>query len=358
MTSGKCTTIYYFSGTGNAERVAGWAADAARDRGWTAEVINIGLPESRDVAAPVAGTLLGIASPTHGFNFPPVVMSFLFRFPRTTHKNSVFLMNTRAGMKLGRLFLPGLSGVALWLAAAVLLLKGYRIAGMRPIDMPSNWISLHPSLRGKAVADISERCQRITRSAMERICDGRRDMRGVYDIIQDILIAPIAVLYYCYGRFFIAKSFYASAACNNCDTCSKRCPVGAIVQVNGRPFWTFNCESCMRCMNECPQRAIETGHGYVTAVCIVAAAFVADAVWGLLATRAGYIPGMMGHDLVRFIADSLVTLILLALTYRLIHAATRMPVIKTLLRATSLTSYDFWGRYQLTKILRMNARGR
>jgi hypothetical protein len=49
-------------------------------------------------------------------------------------------MNTRAGVKLGQLFLPGLSGIALLLAAVVLMAKGYSIAGMRPIDMPSNWL--------------------------------------------------------------------------------------------------------------------------------------------------------------------------------------------------------------------------
>lgn len=352
------TTIYYFSGTGNAEHVAGWAADAARECGWTAEVINIGVPGGHDAPPPAAGVLVGFVSPTHGFNFPPIMMYFLFTFPRTVHRNPVFLMNTRAGMKLGRLYLPGLSGIALWLAAVVLLLKGYRIVGMRPIDMPSNWISLHPALRGNAVGAISERCRLITRRSMERLCGGKHDHRAVYDIIQDALIAPVAVLYYVFGRFFIAKSFYASAACNNCDTCSKRCPVGAIVQVSGRPYWTFNCESCMRCMNECPQRAIETGHGSVVAVSIVASVFLADMVWGPVSHWTGFVQGTMGYDLVRFVADSLLTIGLLALVSMLVHAMVRVPGIRTLLRVTSLTSYDLWGRYQLTKVLRNQARER
>jgi hypothetical protein len=82
-------------------------------------------------------------------------------------------MNTRAGVKLGRLFLPGLSGIALLLAAVVLMAKGYRIAGMRPIDMPSNWLSIHPSLRPNAVVAIADRCpsmpaQRATAAAPAR----------------------------------------------------------------------------------------------------------------------------------------------------------------------------------------------
>jgi Pyruvate/2-oxoacid:ferredoxin oxidoreductase delta subunit len=356
VTNGHRATIYFFSGTGNAERVAGWAADAARDRGWTADVINIGAPGGCTVSAPEPGTMLGFISPTHGFNYPPIVLWCLLRFPRASHRNRVSLMNTRAGMKLGPLFLPGLSGLALWFAAVVLMMKGYRIAGMRPIDMPSNWISLHPALRGRAVSGISERCRRITRTSVERLCSGKRDLRGMYDLIQDALIAPVSLLYYCFGRFFFAKSFYANAACNNCDTCSKRCPVGAIVQVNGRPFWTFNCESCMRCMNECPHRAIETGHGYVTAVLIVSSVFLADVLWPPIARWTGFAPGVTGYDLVRFIADSVLTIGILALAYRLVHLVVRMPGIRTLLRVTSLTSYDIWGRYQLTKMLRKQAR--
>lgn len=351
-------TIYFFSGTGNAARVAGWAAEAARDLGWTAEVISIAGLHRNDLPPPGPGTMPGFVSPTHGFNYPPFMVKFIFGFPRALHRNRVFLMNTRAGMKLGPVYLPGLSGIALWLAAFVLLLKGYRIAGMRPIDMPSNWISIHPALRGAAVVALADRCRAVTRRSITRLCTGMRDMRGVLDIVQDLLIAPVAPLYYLFGRFFFAKSFYASASCNNCDTCSTRCPVGAIIQVQGRPFWTFRCESCMRCMNECPQRAIETGHGSVVAVSIVASVFLADMVWGPVSDWTGFVQGTMGYDLVRFVADSLLTIGLLALVSMLVHAMVRVPGIRTLLRVTSLTSYDLWGRYQLTKVLRNQARER
>lgn len=349
-------TIYFFSGTGNAARVAGWAAEAARDLGWTAEVISIAGLHRNDLPPPGPGTMPGFVSPTHGFNYPPFMVKFIFGFPRALHRNRVFLMNTRAGMKLGPVYLPGLSGIALWLAAFVLLLKGYRIAGMRPIDMPSNWISIHPALRGAAVVALADRCRAVTRRSITRLCTGMRDMRGVLDIVQDLLIAPVAPLYYLFGRFFFAKSFYASASCNNCDTCSTRCPVGAIIQVQGRPFWTFRCESCMRCMNECPRRAIETGHGYLTAVLFLGNAFLADAVWGVITRWSGYHEWALLYDLARFTGDSLLGLALLALAYRAIHAVSRVPGIRQVLAATSFTSYDLWGRYQLTKILNRSDR--
>ena len=349
-------TLYYFSGTGNAARVAEWAAEAAQSHGWTAEVIGIAGLRPGDLKTPGPRAMIGFVSPTHGFNYPPFMVEFIVGFPRSLHRNRVVLMNTRAGMKLGPVFLPGLSGIALWLAAIVLLLKGYRIAGMRPVDMPSNWISIHPALRGPAVVAMADRCRVIVHRSLSRVCTGERDMRGLFDIVQDLLIAPIAPLYYLFGRFFFAKSFYASAACNTCDTCSTRCPVGAIIQIQGRPFWTFRCESCMRCMNECPRRAIETGHGYLAAVLFLGNAYLADAVWRVSTHWSGYHEGMFLYGVARFIGDTLLGLALLALAYRAIHAVSRMPGIRQVLAATSLTTYDLWGRYQLTKILNRSTR--
>lgn len=343
--------IFYFSGTGNAAHVAQWAADAICAAGVTATTVNIDQVDRRAIAPPKPDELLGFVSPTHGFNFPPVMLHFLFAFPRTPHGNRVLLMNTRAGMKLGRLFLPGLSGVALLLAALVLLAKGYRIAGMRPIDMPSNWLSIHPSLRPTAVVAISRRCEAIAKRFATRVISGGSDFRALFDLAQDLLIAPISVLYYAAGRFVFAKSFYASAACHACGACQARCPVGAIVTVRNRPFWTFSCESCMRCMNECPRRAIETGHGYVAAVIFVAYAFVVDGTWAALAERAGLVGTGPLLWWLRSAFDTIVVLGMLVLTYRLVHRVGTLAGVQPLLVATSLTRYAWWGRYRLSKVL-------
>ena len=52
-------------------------------------------------------SLLGFCYPTHGFNAPPIVLRFLWQFPRTNKKTKIFLLNTRAGMKMSKLFTPG-----------------------------------------------------------------------------------------------------------------------------------------------------------------------------------------------------------------------------------------------------------
>ena len=90
--------------------------------------------------------------------------------------------------------------------------------------------------------------------------NGRNAAYWMVEAPQDVLLAPIALGYYFVGRFFFAKSFVASAACDGCGACIDQCPVHALRLVRGRPFWSYRCESCMRCMNRCPKRAVETAH--------------------------------------------------------------------------------------------------
>ena len=72
------------------------------------------------------------------------MLNFLIHFPKG--RNKVLLINTRAGMLIGKWITPGLTGIAFYFSALVLKLKGYSIKAMFPVDLPSNWISVHPGL--------------------------------------------------------------------------------------------------------------------------------------------------------------------------------------------------------------------
>lgn len=349
--------IYFFSGTGNARNVSEWIGNEARARGWVVETRDLAKIDRRRVPQPGQGVLVGFISPTHGFNFPPVMMYFIFRFPRASGGNRVFVVNTRAGMKAGRVFIPGLSGLALWLAAIVLKAKGYGIAGLRSIDLPSNWISLHPGLSKKSVVSIYDRCRKIAVRFAGNILDGGKDLTAFRDIVQDCLIAPVTVLYFIMGRFVFAKSFYAGSRCTKCNICVRNCPVKAIKLVNGWPYWTFRCESCMRCMNECPERAIETGHGYVVGTLFLAGSWVLAHFWKSVSDRIG--PGTIpiAFPVIKFLVDCGVTLVILMLVYRLVHFVKRVVILRQIIEYTSLTKYPFWNRYSIKKIFDPRGKG-
>jgi ferredoxin len=341
--------VYYFSGTGNSENVALWMADIAKEKDMEVSLINIAKTERRHISTPDPDTLVAFVSPIHGFNYPPVMLNFLIHFPKG--KNKILLLNTRAGMLIGKWITPGLTGVAFYLAALILKLKGYSIRSMFPVDLPSNWISVHPGLNERTVKYLHERNQEKVYRFARKVLVGGSDFRGVREIIQDTLIAPISLGYYFIGRFFFSKTYYASSDCDNCDLCIRSCPVKAIKKVDNRPFWTFNCESCMHCMSHCPIRAIETAHGSVLVITLLSSLLFS----GLFYHYFGQLFFDIENTMFGFILESALFLSILAVWYRLIHYAMRWRFVERLVVYSSLTKYKFWGRrYKALKPLKTN----
>lgn len=339
-------TIYYFSGTGNARSVTAWIKQTSELKNIECEIIDIASLEQRKIKDIPENQLLGICSPTHGFNFPPIMLNFIFRFP-VAKKQKVFLINTRAGLKIGKFFIPGLSGLALLLSALILKLKKYKIVGMRSIDLPSNWISLHPGLKPETVKSIFEKRKQDTIGFITKLLENKTCYRAFRDIIQDLLIAPVALLYYIVGRFVFAKSFIASKDCTHCNLCVEKCPVNAIKIVDQRCYWTYKCESCMKCMNICPHRAIETAHGFVIGISFFISFIVLTGIYNLLNIKQ-FISMFFSSgikEIVHFIFEWSIFLLLFFFFYRIMHHLIRFRFFERLVVLSSLTKYKFWRRY-------------
>jgi flavodoxin len=74
--------IYYFSGTGNALSVSNWINNTGITYGTDIEIHNIAKLDSRIPISLPKNAMIGFISPTHGFNFPPIMLHFLLRFPK------------------------------------------------------------------------------------------------------------------------------------------------------------------------------------------------------------------------------------------------------------------------------------
>lgn len=338
MTGYRKLEVYYFSGTGNSENVAKWMADIAREMDMDVGLINIAAIDRMSIPPPDKAALLAFVSPVHGFNYPPVMLSFIRRFPKGT--NSILLMNTRGGMRIGEWNTPGISGVTFYLSGLILKLKGYKIKAMFPVDLPSNWMSVHPGLNARTVKFLHDRNQEKVHRFARIVFAGGRDFRGVREIIQDTMMAPIALGYYLVGRFFLAKTYYASSDCDQCGLCIRSCPVQAIKMVDSRPFWTFRCESCMHCMSHCPKRAIETAHGSMIVLWLLSSVVFS----GIFHSRFKEWFFDVENPFAGFMLESALFLGLLAVWYRLMHYAMRFKLVERLVVYTSLTKYKFWGR--------------
>jgi ferredoxin len=281
------------------------------------------------------------------------MINFILRFPKAAG-TKVLLINTRAGIKVFGLFIPGLSGIALLLSAFMLRLKGYKIVGMRSVDLPSNWISLHPAVRDKAIESMFEKWEAITTGFTRNLINGGKDRQALLILPLDIILLPVAFLYYIIGRFIFAKSFYASRNCNNCGMCIKECPVKAISIVDKRPFWSYRCESCMHCMNTCPKTAVETSHGFIVGLLVLLNTLGQTylylwfldhhVMWFSESAKFGY--------LLRFALEIMIMFFSLIISYRVVHYLRRFKVIDMLMKYTSLTSYKFWGRYKPERIIK------
>lgn len=332
----KKTLIYFFSGTGNARRIASWFSEFAETKKIECQTFDLSKisPPKKEEIDPSA--LIVFISPIHGFNYPKITLDFIINFPKGN--NHVVLMNTRAGMKIGNWVTPGLTGIAFLFSALILKIKGYKIDGLIPFDMPSNWISIHPSLNDNTVRFLHlKNHEKVQRHAAKIFFYGK-DFVALKDIIQDLLISPVSIGYFLIGRFLFAKSFYASPACNNCESCIKNCPVNAIKSLQGRPYWTFDCESCMKCMNTCPHNAIETAHGLFLMTGILSAP-----VFGFLSTH------FIDLGISEFFQNIVSTVFFLIVLWGSYHIQHRMLVngkLGTIITAFSLTHLKKWGRYK------------
>ncbi|TAL35702.1 MAG: hypothetical protein EPN93_09590 [Spirochaetes bacterium] len=331
-------TVYYFSGTGNSRNVSSWLSDIAVESKIESRLIDIARIDRLSIEKPDPGSLIAFVSPIHGFNYPPVMLRFIMRFPKG--KNRVLLMNTRAGMLVGKYITPGLTGIAFYLSALVLRLKGYSIKAMFPVDMPSNWISVHPGLNQRTIRYLHEKNEERVAAFARRVLSGKSDFRSLREILQDAVASPIAFFYYFCGRFVFARTYYASGDCNECGVCIEGCPVKAIIRLDKRPYWTFKCESCMKCMGNCPKKAIETAHGFIIGFMVFFSSVVLVLFYGYFESFFFKIETAA----VRFVLETLLMLALLGVWYRLVHFFMRFRFIERIMVYTSLTKYKFWGR--------------
>jgi ferredoxin len=323
--------MYVFSGTGNTLGAARWMAEAAEARGVPATVhqVVLGCPPA-DAAGP--SQLVGLLTPTHGFTAPWWMIRFALRMPRG-HGTHGFVAVTRAGARLGKFRVPGLEGTAGYLLALLLFLKGYRMRGVLGLDMPSNWTSLHSGFSARSVQFLEERARPLARGYLERLLSGKTAFGGFLFLALGLLLLPVSLLYLLWGRFFLAKLFFANNACNGCGLCAQKCPIGAIRMMGGkdpRPFWTMSCESCHRCMAYCPRKAVEAGHS-----------------WGVVLYHAVSVPtGWLAGTLLaswsprlRYCGMIPVWLAGIALGYLLFWCLLRIRAVNALFTWTTLTHY-------------------
>lgn len=333
-------TLYFFTGTGNSYRVAAWMADAARDAGAAVTMRPIESTHPSEEIGKGETALLGLVMPTHGFTAPWAMLRFALRLPRRSNTHAV-VVATRAGLKIGPVFTPGIEGTGTYLIALILALKGYRIRGATGVDMPSNWIALHPGLSPDAVTGIVARARKEVAGFIGTILSGKRRFTGWIALLVGLWFFHISLGYLLIGRFFLAKLFFASDRCTGCGLCAESCPNNAIrMRGSGnhrRPYWTFHCESCMRCMAYCPTRAIEASHLLGVGAYLLATAIPTTALLAWLTARVPALASSNGTP--RWVLESVYAVVALGLVYPLFHFLLKIAWVNRFFTLATLTHY-------------------
>jgi ferredoxin len=328
------------SGTGNTYRACCRMSEEARKRGITTRMIPVEEAEPEDQLQRGPQQLVGFAMPTHGFTAPWPLIRLALRMPRAKNTHA-FVVATRAGTRFFSRCFPGMEGTALYLIALILFVKGFRVRGVLGLDMPSNWMSLHPGLHPKNVEVIVERARTTALTFIDTILDRRRHFRAVsfVQLFLGILLLPLSFGYLVVGRFIFAKLFFANFNCNGCAICEQNCPNQAIImkgEENPRPYWTFKCESCMRCMAYCPLKAIEAGHSIFIILYFVTSIPVAVYAMNLVAS-AGDVYQVLDSPWIRLIIQYPYILLSTWLVYVVLIHLMRIPLINKLFTYSTLT---------------------
>ena len=101
------------------------------------------------------------------------MIKFLLRMPRQK-KVPVMSVATRGAVWVGPVKIPGAAGFSNFIAAMILLFKGYDIRGFFSLDMAANMNNLHPSLSPDTVNRISEKAKTRIYFFMAPIMSGKR----------------------------------------------------------------------------------------------------------------------------------------------------------------------------------------
>lgn len=267
-------TLYVMSGTGNSLRAARWAEQVAAALGMKTTLRMMDDPSPWPDSGTGTRQLVGLCMPTHGFSAPWLAIKFAARIPRANGAEA-FCVATRASTKMGPWATPGMSGSASWLIGLMLMLKGYSIRGLLGLDMPSNWLQVHPGFGPANIAFVAHKAKPRVIWLMDRMLSGHLGIPPagfLYDLVSGALMLPVSVLYLLYGRLFFGKLFFATNRCDGCGLCEMSCPTQGVKVVGPgtpRPYWNYHCESCNRCVAYCPRHAIEIGHHWAIGLTVL-----------------------------------------------------------------------------------------
>lgn len=235
--------IFYFSGTGNTEIVAGLLENEFKKFDFTSDLIRIEDVLLGGIKADFEKyDIFGIGFPVHAFNAPRIVLDFIKLLPKTKDKKA-FIFKTAASPES----LNDASGLRV---KSRLSKKGYEVFHESLVVMPSNWLfGFDEWVQRKLCEEAIKKSKLIAAEIFEG--KERIQKAGISARMFSFLFRIES-----FGARFVAKDFSVLKFCNNCGVCVENCPTGNIYRKKGKIKFGWKCLICMRCLYGCPKKAI------------------------------------------------------------------------------------------------------
>ncbi|XOQ53494.1 MAG: 4Fe-4S ferredoxin-type domain-containing protein [Succiniclasticum sp.] len=234
--------IFYFSGTGNSLAIAKGLAKRLNAR-----VCSI--PAYLDKPYAISDEVVGVVSPVHCTELPPIVEKFFRRFQVRDSVQYLFTV-VDAGSITGDALGEAGNLIARRRFPRLEMTAGYEIL------LPDGSILFStPSKKQKEMLDaLDTELDRIARDVSDRIHREDHLTRNPLWMAGKKMGWPILD-----GFFRVKERGVDPARCVGCGTCVQVCPVQCITMEHKLPVFGDGCVSCFGCAQWCPKQAISLG---------------------------------------------------------------------------------------------------
>lgn len=239
--------IFYFSGTGNTEKVAKAYKQYFEEQGNGCELFPLPHNEQVDLTQ---YDMVGFGYPIHSFNAPQIVL----KFTKSLSKPK------KGDKRVTRAFIFKSSGEPVKMSRVsslklikILKRRGVYVANEYQYVMPYNMIFRHTD---HAAYRMWETAKKLIPLDCADILNGveRHEKKMPFG-------GFLAWILRCehWGAHVIGVGYRATKNCVGCGICANNCPAGNIKMKNGKPKFGGNCYICARCSFHCPKDSIRIG---------------------------------------------------------------------------------------------------